>query len=209
MISARNCWRGISGPVHATARGVSVASPLVTAANICVSASTSDRVLPDSYGDHPLTDLGAPRALPPETQSRPSRHALCCLTDGTIKPTINSRTVNSALVSRDVTAARRSRTEAGAERVASVRSRSADVARRRPAARGETPAGPVVPGDLDTLPARAAAAGAVRCAFLLVGIRAGPSTDVKEPITGSQQGEERWRPTPRASTASRTRSNRR
>ena len=57
-LSARNVWRGISGP-HATARRVSVARPLVTPAHICVSASTSDRVLPDSYGDDPLTDPGA------------------------------------------------------------------------------------------------------------------------------------------------------
>ena len=42
---------------------------------------------------------------------------------------------------------------------------------------------PVVPGDLDTLRAWAVAAGDVRCAFLLVGIRDGPSTDMKEPIT--------------------------
>src|SRR5665213_1785846 len=46
----------------------------------------------------------------------------------------------------------------------------------------ETPAWPVVPGDLDTLPAWAAAAGAVRFAVLLVGSRAGPSTAMKEPI---------------------------
>ena len=40
---------------------------LVTAANICVSASTSDRVLPDSYGDHTLTDPVPPSTVPPET----------------------------------------------------------------------------------------------------------------------------------------------
>lgn len=45
--------------------------------------------------------------------------------------------------------------------------RFADVARFRPAARMETPAVPVVPGDLDTLRAWAVAAGDVRSAFLL------------------------------------------
>ena len=65
----------------------------------------------------------------------------------------------------------------------SVCTRFADVARLRPAARTETPALPVVPGDLDTLRAWAAAAGDVRSTFLLVGIRAGSSTEVKEPIT--------------------------
>jgi hypothetical protein len=45
--------------------------------------------------------------------------------------------------------------------------RFAHVARLRPAARTETPAGPVVPGNLDTLRAWAVAAGDVRSAFLL------------------------------------------
>ena len=42
---------------------------------------------------------------------------------------------------------------------------------------------PVVPGNLDTLRAGAVAAGDLRSAFLLVGIRDGSSTAVKEPIT--------------------------
>ena len=141
------------GPVHAIARRVPVASRLVRP-----QASASPRPGPvtfyqtrtaTTYSRTPMPT----NTVPPEIRSRPGRHTSCCLTDGAIKPTTNSRTVNSALVSRDVTAARRSRTEAGAERVGSVRSRFANVARHRPAARRETPAWPVVPGDLDTLPA--------------------------------------------------------
>ena len=180
-ISARTCWRGISGPLHATARRVSVASPLVTAAHICVSASRSGHVLPDSYGDHPLTDPGTAEYGSAGNSIRPSRHALCCIADGALRPTsIRVRSIQHSSSDTSPQHVVRGLRQVPSGLVLCVR--FADVARRRPAARRETPAGPVVPGDLDTLPAWAASAGAVRFAVLLVGSRAGPSTDMKEPI---------------------------
>jgi len=55
--------------------------------------------------------------------------------------------------------------------------RFADVTRVRPPARTQFPALTVVPGDLDTLRAWAVAAGDVRSAILLLGIRDGLSGD--------------------------------
>jgi hypothetical protein len=136
--------------------------------------------------------------------TRPGSHTLFCLADNALR-----LTVNSLLVSRPGHPARRSRFEGHAEMGWSMSVRSADVARLRPTARTETPAVPVVPGDLDTLRAWAVAASDVRSAFLLVGIRDRFLNGHEGTDHGSQQGEERWRPTPRASIASRTRCSRR
>ncbi len=153
------------------------------------SASTSGHAVPRFvWRPHSRTPV-PPSALPPETRSRPGRYTFRCRAEGALKHTVDSRLINSPLVSRH---GRRSTSFAdceGAERVGSVCVRVANVARRRPPARRETPAWPVVPGDLDTLPARAVAAGDVRAAVLLVGRRDGPSTG-EGTNHGSQHGEE-------------------
>ena len=78
-----------------------------------------------------------PRTVPPETRSRPSRHALLLHRRRRPQAHVNSRTVNSALVSREITTARRSRTESGAKRVGSCAcaSRPSPVVRQQPAGR--------------------------------------------------------------------------
>ena len=160
-ISARSS-SAISGPMRASARTVPVAGPLGTVASICVSPSTSGQVLADFVRRQPThgpwrRQMAHRRKL---DQSFPSHN---------LTPRRRPSQADRQFAARHSPRhpARRSGSKGRAEQGWSVSVRSAHVARLRPAARTETPAVPVVPGDLDTLRAWAVAAGDVRSAFLL------------------------------------------
>ena len=181
MNSARRRWRAIAGPVRMIARRASVAVPLVTVASFCVSASTSDRVLPDSYGDRPLTNAGTAGTAPPETRSRPSRHALCCIADSAARPTL----IRVRSIRRSSPETSPPRVVRGLRQVPSGLGLVRALRGRRPSS-ARSPQGDTGGAGRARRPGHAPCLGCVRgrrpLAFLLVGSRAGPSTDMKEPI---------------------------
>ena len=136
--------------------------------------------------------------------TRPRHHTLCCRTDNALQPTVNSPLAFQHVIQH---VGRGLSDEPSGVGLCSFAPRTSPVFGQWPARRHRTCRS--CQENLDTLRAWAMAAVDVRSAFLLVGIRDGSSTEVKEPITVPQQGEGRWRPTPRSSTASRTRCRRR